>query len=148
MTLSIGAGTGNAEQRRQHESHKAVRDRLWGTLTTQDALAPRATLFRRSGDRPGANLPRDAEATIHAATRHVVDFKFAMELVCSDRQLTPDQMLNSTYCAAVAARHMLWTVLLDGGHSLTGIGQIFSADPSTVKLGIESFREFQKGDAQ
>lgn len=117
------------ELRRQHEIGLAARERLWG----------------RPGARPGANLPRNGTASFRHTKRAAVDFVFAMHLVCEDQQVTPDQMLNSQYSAAIAARHMLWTVMLDGGHPVSNIARIFGMDHATVTLGIRSFREFQKG---
>lgn len=117
------------EHQRQHDIASAARARLWG----------------RPGARPGANMPRDGVAPFRKSEKAAVDFGYAMRLVCDDQQITPDQMLNSTYSAAIAARHMLWTVMLDGGHPVANIARIFRADHSTVRLGIKSFRDFQKG---
>lgn len=90
-------------------------------------------------------MPRDGVTVFRGAKRPAVDFGFAMRIVCEDQQVTPGQMLKSPYSAAVAARHMLWTVLLDGGHPVANIARMFDVDHSTVRLGIASFREFQKG---
>ncbi|KKB80801.1 hypothetical protein VW35_00910 [Devosia soli] len=117
------------ELRRQHEIGVAARNRLWG----------------RPGARPGANMPRNGTAQFRRTERPAVDFVYAMRLVCEDQQVTPDQILNSTYSAAVAARHMLWTVMLDGGHPVANIARIFGVDHATVTIGIRSFRDFQKG---
>lgn len=111
----------------------------------QSAMAAKARLYARPGARPGANMPKDAMVPWQRTERRAVDFGYAMQLVCEDQQITPDQMLHSTYSAAVAARHMLWAVLLDGGHSGSNIARLFSVDNATVTLGIRSFREFQKG---
>lgn len=130
MTISvIGAGTGNAELSRQHMA----------------SLERKARLYGWAGARPGANMPRKSEVTHYGAPRKAVDYGYALRLVCEDQQITPDQMLNSKYSAAVAARHMLWTVLLDGGHPATNIARIFKVDNATVAAGIKSFRDFQKG---
>lgn len=117
------------EQRRQYEIAQAARTRLWG----------------RPGARPGANMPRTGTAPFRTTVRPAVDFGYAMQLVCEDQQITTDQILNSPYSAAIAARHMLWTVLLDGGHPVANIARIFNVDNHTVTLGIRSFRDFQKG---
>ncbi len=117
------------ELRRQHESGMAARARLWG----------------RPGARPGANLPRTATAPFRHTTKPAVDIEYAAQLVCEDLQITPDQLFNSKYSAAIAARHMLWTVLLDGGHTVANIARIFGMDHATVTMGIRSFRDFQKG---
>lgn len=126
MTGQLDVGP---ELRRQHEQSIAARDRLWG----------------RPGARPGANLPRTSTAAFRTTTRPAVDFSYAMELVCEDQQVTPDQMLNSQYSAAIAARHMLWAVMFDGGHPVANIARIFGMDHHTVTLGIRSFRDFQRG---
>lgn len=117
------------ELRRQHEASKTVNDRLWG----------------RPGARPGANMPRTAKAPFRKTSRPAVDLNYAAQLVCEDQQVTPDQLFNSPYSAAIAARHMLWTVLLDGGHPVANIARLFGMDHHTVTLGICSFREFQRG---
>lgn len=117
------------ELRRQHEHGIAVRDRLWG----------------RPGARPGANMPRTGSATFRKTTRPAVEIEYAAKLVCEDQQVTPDQLFNSHYSAAIAARHMLWTVLLDGGHPVANIARFFGMDHATVTMGIRSFREFQRG---
>jgi hypothetical protein len=117
------------ELRRQHEASAEAHARLWG----------------RPGARPGANMPRTALAPFRKTNRAAVDIEYAAQLVCEDPQVTPDQLFNSQYSAAIAARHMLWTVLLDGGHPVANIARIFGMDHHTVTLGIRSFRDFQKG---
>lgn len=124
----------------QHEAHKAIRDRLWG----RPAPSRSATLFVER-NRSGAALPRTGTSVFYGKERRAVDFAFAMQIVCEDRGITPDQLLNSPYCAAVAARHMLWTVMLDGGYSVADIARRFAVNHHTVTLGIASFRQFQQG---
>lgn len=111
----------------QHRAHLERSARLWGTR------------------RPGANLPRTGTTVFRGQTRPAVDFAYATQLVCEDRCVSADQIINSHYCAAIAARHMLWTVLFDGGHSMAAISRMFGADHATVRLGIISFRAFQQG---
>jgi hypothetical protein len=139
---AIGVGTGAVELRRQHDSAAAAHARLWGTPTPQSVREKSATLFVQ-GNRSGANLPRTGTTVFYRKERQAVEFSFAMNLVCEDRAVTPNQILNSPYCAAVAARHMLWTVLLDGGYSVADIARKLIVDHKTVTLGIQSFREFQ-----
>jgi hypothetical protein len=117
------------ELRRQHEVSAAAHARLWG----------------RPGARPGANMPRTSTAAFRKTTRPAVDIEYASKLVCEDQQVTVDQLFNSNYSAAIAARHMLWTVLFDGGHPVANIARIFGMDHHTVTLGIRSFRDFQRG---
>lgn len=136
------AATLESQQKRQASE---VRSRLWGKPTVDDAIKQSSTLFVRSSTRPGANLPRTGTTTHYRKERAAVDFGYALELVCDDRGLTPDQVLNSHYCASIAARHMLWTVLLDGGHSASDIARRFAVDRTTVALAIASFREFMAG---
>jgi hypothetical protein len=119
---------GVSERDRQINVAQAARGRLWGR--------PRA--------RPGANLPRTSTTVFRNQQRPAVDVEWAMKLVCEDQQVSPTQIMSSTYSAAVAARHMLWTVLLDGGHPVMQIARIFSVDDSTVRGGIKSFRDFQR----
>ena len=140
---AIGVGSGSVELRRQHDTAAAAHARLWGTPSPESVREKSASLFVR-GNRSGANLPRNGTTVFYRKEREAVDFTFAMNLVCEDRAVTPDQILNSPYCAAVAARHMLWTVLLDGGYSVADIARKFVADHKTVTLGIQSFREFQR----
>ncbi|MHA6731768.1 hypothetical protein [Devosia sp. A369] len=143
MTMHvIGAGSGSPELRRQHDNAAAARARLWGAPSPESVREKPGTLFVR-GARSGANLPRNGSSVFYGKPRQAVDFVFAMKLVCEDRAVTPDQILNSTYCAAVAARHMLWTVMLDGGYSVADIARKFIVDHKTVTLGIQSFRQFQ-----
>lgn len=117
------------ELRRQHEIASGVRSRLWG----------------QPGARPGANLPRTGKAPYRSTLRDAVDFDFVTRLVCEDQQITEIQIMCSSYSAAIAARHMLWTVLLDGGHPVANIAKIFSVDHATVRQGIKTFRDFQQG---
>jgi len=126
----------------QQESYKAAHSRLMGA-PAREAPRPRpATLFV-DGDRPV--LPRNGTTMHYRVQRRAVDFAYAMRLVCDDRGITPDQMLNSPYCAAVAARHMLWAVMHDGGYAVADIARKFVVDHKTVTLGIASFRQFQQG---
>lgn len=125
----IGQSHIGPELRRQHDHGVAVRNRLWG----------------RPGARPGANMPRTGTAAFRNTKRPAVDIEYAAQLVCEDQQVTPDQLFNSQYSAAIAARHMLWTVLLDGGHPVSNIARIFGMDHRTVTEGIKTFREFQRG---
>lgn len=118
-----------AELRRQHDRAMAVRQRL----------------YDRPGARPGANLPRNGKTLYHAVERDAVDMEYAVQLVCEDRQLTRLQLFQSKYSAAVAARHMLWAVLCDGGHPVAHIARIFDVDHATVREGIAIFRDFQAG---
>ena len=120
------------EQRRQYEAARASKARLWG----------------RPGARPGANMPLNGKAPFRNTERPAVDFIYALKLVCDDQQITSDQMFNSTYSAAIAARHMLWTVLFDGRHPVANIARLFNVDHCTVRLGIESFRKFQKSQVE
>lgn len=130
------------ELQTQHQNWKAAHSRLWGAPTPETVRAKSATLFVEH-NRSGARLPRTGTTVFYRKERRAVEFRFAMELVCEDRGITPNQMLNSPYCAAVAARHMLWTVMLDGGYSVADIARKFMVDHKTVTLGIASFREFQ-----
>lgn len=126
----------------QHNAWKASHSRLWGAPTPESVRAKSATLFVEQ-NRSGRNLPRNGASIHYGKKREAVDFAFAMGLVCEDRGVTPDQLLNSPYCAAVAARHMLWTVLFDGNYSHADIARRFAVDHGTVRQGIASFREFQ-----
>lgn len=119
---------GVSERERQINVAQAARGRLWG----------------RPGARPGANMPRTSTTVFRNQQRPAVDVEWAMKLVCEDQQVSPSQIMRSTYSAAVAARHMLWTVLLDGGHPVMQIARIFNVDDSTVRGGIKSFRDFQR----
>lgn len=105
----------------------------------------KARLWQRPGARPGANMPRNGTTPYRTMRKAAVDFDYAMLLVCEDQQITPSQMMLSGYSAAIAARHMLWTVLLDGGHTVANICTIFGADHATVRKGIRTFRDFQQG---
>jgi hypothetical protein len=140
---AIGVGSGSVELRRQHDTAAAAHARLWGTPTPESVREKSATLFVR-GNRSGANLPRNGTTVFYRQERPAVDFAFVMNLVCEDRGVTPNQILNSPYSAAIAARHMLWTVMLDGGYSAADIARRFKADHATVRQGIQSFREFQR----
>jgi hypothetical protein len=135
------------ELRRQYEAARAAKARLWGhPLDSTDEL-PRDRLFQRPGERPGANLPRNGKTVFHAVERDAVDMDYAIDLICDDRQVTRYQLFQSKYSAAVAARHMLWAVLLDGGHAVSYIAKAFGVDHATVREGIAIFRAFQSGDA-
>lgn len=90
-------------------------------------------------------MPRTGKAPFRGTTRPAVDLAYAVRIVCEDQQITPGQIFNSQYSAAVAARHMLWTVLYDGGHPVSHIARQFGKDHDTVTNGIKSFRAFQKG---
>ena len=89
-------------------------------------------------------MPRTSTTVSHNRERPAVDVEWAMKLVCEDQQVSPSQLLSSTYSAAVAARHMFWTVLFDGGHPMSHIARMFNVDPSSVRLGIQTFRDFQR----
>lgn len=138
----VGAGTGEAEFVRQNASAADAHERLWGK---PDALG-RSTSFFARAPRAGANMPWDGTSTFHGKLRQSVDFMFALAIVAEDRGMTQDQLLDSRYSAAIAARHMLWTVLFDGNHSMSDIARRFRVDQSTVRLGIESYRAFERGE--
>lgn len=123
------------------ETYKAARERLMGPPTKPQQ--PRTSSLFVSA--PASGLPRNGTTMHYRVERKAVEFTYAMQLVCEDRGITPDQMLNSPYCAAVAARHMLWTVMMDGGYSVADIARKFVVDHKTVTLGIASFRQFQQG---
>lgn len=137
----------------QHESWKAARARLSGVPAAVGMRRPApAVAAPKSPARAMSALTRFNHAMPYNGTtmhygkpRKAVDFNYAVQLVCEDRGVTPNQVLNSPYCAAVAARHMLWTVLYDGNYNLADIAGRFGVDVSSVRLGIKSFREFQKG---
>jgi hypothetical protein len=125
------------------DTYRAARSRLYGQPIREVRVRP-ASLFVAV---PSGNdaLPRNGTTLFYRKPRQVVDFQYALNLVCEDRGITPDQMLNSTYCAAVAARHMLWTVMADGGYSFSDIARRFAVDDKTVSGGIASFRQYQQG---
>lgn len=125
------------------DTYRAARSRLYGQPIREVRERP-ASLFVSA---PSSNhqLPRNGTTMFYRKPKQVVDFQYAMGLVCEDRSVTPDQILSSPYCAAVAARHMLWTVMADGGYSFSDIARRFAVDDKTVSGGIASFRQFQQG---
>lgn len=132
-------------QERRHD-HPLPSIRNYGSADELRAAhsAAKARLWGRPGARPGANMPRTGTTIFRNMERPALDVNYALRLVCEDQQVTPEQIMSSRYSAATAARHMLWTVLFDGGHPISYIAAWFGADGSSVRLGIQAFRKFQR----
>lgn len=139
----------------QHETWKGASARLWGaprtiqiarvsspekplTLPAQPAASPRAQI---------SELPRNGTTVFRKVERAAVAIPEAMEAVSAATDIPKPLMLKSRYSAAIAARHMLYAVLADGGHSVAFIARHFHVDREYVEDGIAAFRAFEKQKA-
>lgn len=116
-------------------------------LAEQQAVYKAAHYRLMNGKRPGANLPRQGQTVHRGRPREAVDFEYALDLVIEFTCVPEDLIVGSDYCAAIAARHLLWTILVDGGHSYAAVAALFGVDQSGVRGAVIAYRNFQSAKA-
>lgn len=131
----------------QHEAWKGASARLWGEPRAIQQARVSSPLERLSLPKKPAPLPRTATTEFRGKERSAVSIPLAIQSVCEATDVPQKLMMTSRYSAAIAARHMLYAMLVDGGHSVAFISRHFHVDREYVEDGIASFRAFEKQKA-
>lgn len=72
-----------------------------------------------------------------------IKFEAIMRMVEEDHDIPRRLIVSGGYCAAIAARHTVFCMLVDAGFSYVFVAGQFGMDSSSVRLAVMAFRRFE-----